>query len=107
MMAGFNFEKNLNHQTQAVDSTISVFKDLEILQSIGANKDCVNPLINIHSGNYADNIVRVQEAGGIEERAASRSSTIIDIMMETGTGKTYTYANQTSFYQNAFALCLN
>jgi hypothetical protein len=27
--------------------------------------------INIHSGNYADNIVRVQEAGGIEERAAS------------------------------------
>jgi type III restriction enzyme len=34
----------------------------------------------------------VQEAGGIEERAASRSSTIIDIMMETGTGKTYTYA---------------
>jgi type III restriction enzyme len=53
MMAGFNFEKNLDHQTQAVDSTISVFKDLEILQSIGANKDCVNPLINIHSGNYA------------------------------------------------------
>jgi hypothetical protein len=30
--------------------------------------------INIHSGNYADNIVRVQEAGGIEERAASRRS---------------------------------
>jgi type III restriction enzyme len=28
MMAGFNFEKNLDHQTQAVDSTISVFKDL-------------------------------------------------------------------------------
>jgi hypothetical protein len=46
MMAGFNFEKNLDHQTQAVDSTMSVFKDLEILQSIGANKDRFKTLIH-------------------------------------------------------------
>ena len=29
-MKGFNFEKNLNHQTNAVNSTVAVFENLEI-----------------------------------------------------------------------------
>lgn len=28
-MKGFNFEKNLDYQTQAVKSTVAVFRDLE------------------------------------------------------------------------------
>jgi len=29
-MKGFNFEKNLQHQTQAVESTVAVFENLDI-----------------------------------------------------------------------------
>jgi hypothetical protein len=29
-MKGFNFEKNLNHQSHAVDSTIGVFQDISL-----------------------------------------------------------------------------
>ena len=32
-MAGFNFEKNLDHQSQAVKSTVGVFDSVEIKES--------------------------------------------------------------------------
>ncbi|CAB5498397.1 Type III restriction-modification system restriction subunit (EC, partial [Bathymodiolus thermophilus thioautotrophic gill symbiont] len=34
-MKGFNFEKNLQHQTQAVKSTVGVFDNLEIKEATG------------------------------------------------------------------------
>ncbi len=42
-MKGFNFEKNLNHQSHAVDSTIAVFENISLVQPTEADKNCINP----------------------------------------------------------------
>jgi len=90
-MAGFNFEKNLEHQDQAIKSTIEVFDDLEIISSQGINKKFINPFFNKDRNlKYVQNIGNIQEQNGIERRVNGKSN-IIDIAMETGTGKTYTY----------------
>src|SRR5690554_3384294 len=91
-MKGFNFEKNLNHQTQAVESTIAVFEHLEIKKPAGVDKNFINPVINREEPwrRYADNIFKTQNLNNIPIKYSQ--SNIIDIMMETGTGKTYTYA---------------
>lgn len=90
-MKGFNFEKNLNHQTQAVNSTVAVFENLEVIQPIGIDKNCINPLIDNKLGSrYIKNIKKIQGQNRISEIRNGQSN-IIDIMMETGTGKTYTY----------------
>ncbi len=92
-MKGFNFEKNLQHQSQAVKSTVFVFDNLEVKKPKGVDKQFLNPVIDIYSStstSYAKNIRILQEENGIKE-TIKRNSNIIDIMMETGTGKTYTY----------------
>ncbi|EDP94661.1 type III restriction-modification system endonuclease [Kordia algicida OT-1] len=92
-MKGFNFEKNLQHQTQAVKSTVSVFDNLEVENPKGIDKQFLNPVIDIYSDvktSYAENIYALQKQNGIDQKI-KRNSNIIDIMMETGTGKTYTY----------------
>ena len=91
-MKGFNFEKNLNHQSHAVDSTIGVFQDISLIQPTEADKNYINPAFDFQTDwTYPANIRKVRERnGGITERI-KRDSNIIDIMMETGTGKTYTY----------------
>jgi len=91
-MKGFNFEKNLNHQSHAVDSTIGVFQDISLVQPTESEKNYINPTFDFQTGNtYPNNIRTIRENnGGISERI-KRDSNIIDIMMETGTGKTYTY----------------
>ncbi|APF20293.1 type III restriction protein res subunit [Caldithrix abyssi DSM 13497] len=92
-MKGFNFEKNLPHQTRAVESIISVFEGLTIEKPQGINRQYINPVINNRGEDkkkYISNILHVQKENGITEPPKSDSN-IIDIMMETGTGKTYTY----------------
>jgi type III restriction enzyme len=91
-MKGFNFEKNLNHQSHAVDSTIGVFQDILLIQPTETDKNYINPAFDFQTGNtYPNNIRTIKENnGGISEKI-KRDSNIIDIMMETGTGKTYTY----------------
>ncbi|MEY8862886.1 type III restriction-modification system endonuclease [Tenacibaculum singaporense] len=91
-MKGFNFEKNLQHQSQAVKSTVSVFDNLEVEKPKGVDKQFLNPVLKIYDGNntYPKNILALQKVNNIEEKV-NLNSNIIDIMMETGTGKTYTY----------------
>jgi len=90
-MAGFNFEKNLEHQSKAVKSTVGVFDSLEITKPQWINKEYINPVFNTNANlKYVNNIGGLQEQNGIE-RNVNWKSNIIDIMMETGTGKTYTY----------------
>lgn len=90
-MKGFNFEKNLSHQSQAVKSTISVFENLALIQPDEPVKNSVNPVFDYISENtYPGNIRKIMADNGIDEKI-KRNSNIIDIMMETGTGKTYTY----------------
>ncbi len=90
-MLHFNFEKNLSHQTQAVNSTIAVFEHLQHSRQQGAYKNCINPIVDRENGSqYSKNITEIQRKNGIDEIKNSQSN-IVDIMMETGTGKTYTY----------------
>ena len=44
-MAGFNFEKNLDHQSKAVSATVAVFDGLEIIKPKETDRQFVNPLI--------------------------------------------------------------
>ncbi len=90
-MKGFNFEKNLNHQSHAVESSIAVFENISLIQPTEADKNFINPAFDFLSDwAYPQNLRAVQESNGIDEKI-KRNSNIIDIMMETGTGKTYTY----------------
>lgn len=87
----FNFEKNLTHQETAIKSTISVFDDLNVSNT--QNKvSFINPVINqkIPFDSFYKNVKKLQLENGIEDKI-NKDSNIIDIMMETGTGKTYTY----------------
>ena len=91
-MKGFNFEKNLSHQSQAVESTLAVFEGVELTSPTSIDRQHINSTFEYTTGNqYAKNIVSIQQQNGIEVDA-KRNSNIVDIMMETGTGKTYTYA---------------
>jgi type III restriction enzyme len=90
-MKGFNFEKNLNHQSHAVESSIAVFENISLVQPTEADKNFINPAFDYTTERtYPQNIRAVQEDNGVNEEI-KRNSNIIDIMMETGTGKTYTY----------------
>jgi len=89
-MKGFNFEKDLPHQKQAVESTIAVFENLKIIQPVEAEKNYINPTFEWKTDiQYKKNIENIQYKNEIKE--PFEKSNIIDIMMETGTGKTYTY----------------
>jgi type III restriction enzyme len=90
-MAGFNFEKNLPHQEKAVKATVRIFDGLNIIEAKGTQKQYINPEINRKTFDYGKNIAKLCEENGIKEAGVQPNSNIIDIMMETGTGKTYTY----------------
>lgn len=90
-MKGFNFEKNLSHQSQAVNSTIKVFENIALNKPGETLRNHVNPEFDyLRERTFAENIRNVMSENGIDEKI-KRNSNIIDIMMETGTGKTYTY----------------
>lgn len=96
-MKGFNFEKNLSHQSSAVDNTIAVFADVDMLPPTAVDKNYINPIFDhIQNYRYRENILNIQSNSQISIDASpiikNTFSNIIDIMMETGTGKTYTYA---------------
>ena len=93
-MAGFNFERNLEHQEQAVKSAIGVFNNASamLLDNI-SQKSIANPIIKFSDSNaYSRNIKQLQQENNINQKHSDDTSTILDISMETGTGKTYTYA---------------
>ena len=95
-MKGFHFEKNLDHQQNAVNATIAVFRDLEITKCNVLEKNYINPSFDTTSMyQYEQNIWNTQETNSIpleqRKRGQEIRKNIIDILMETGTGKTYTY----------------
>jgi type III restriction enzyme len=94
MSKGFTFEKNLPHQQAGVDAVMSMFAGAEPVQSSDATTRLLaNPTLDILPAQYYANIKAVQDLNNIEHsREHYNSSNIIDVSMETGTGKTYTYA---------------
>lgn len=103
-MKGFNFEKNLHHQSQAVESTIAAFAGIEVVHPTTADKNYINPIFDYLNGfQYAQNITHIRESNGIEEKTKANSN-IVDIQMETGTGKTYTYAKTIFEFNKRFGI---
>lgn len=90
-MAGFVFEKDLPHQTRAVDGVLGAFQNIDFSPaSVGTQ----NPLIELMA---AENLLRsnledLRKARGFQQAyKLDAKEHIFDISMETGTGKTYAY----------------
>ena len=88
---GFVFEKDLYHQTRAVQGVLSAFDGLGIAK---AQRGSQNPVLGLH-GQEA--LLRTNLEGLRKERGFQQayqidtSERVFDISMETGTGKTYAY----------------
>lgn len=85
-MAGFTYEKNLPHQERAIKSVLDMFSDVDFER--GSRDE--NPEIVFAGSLKADNLQKIQKANSVEDIPLSGSN-VLDIAMETGTGKTYTY----------------
>lgn len=90
-MAGFNFEKNLPHQQTAVNSVLNLFNDIAATKT--PNFLSSNPLISFAGNQFYTNLINVQKENGINKifDKDDEYKNVLDISMETGTGKTYTY----------------
>lgn len=86
-MAGFTYEKNLSHQERAIESVLAVFDRVHLNKNVQTDE---NPLIEFAGDLKTDNLQKIQQANNVGDIALSHSN-VLDISMETGTGKTYTY----------------
>ncbi|NHW64602.1 DEAD/DEAH box helicase family protein, partial [Escherichia coli] len=94
MSKGFTLEKNLPHQKAGVDAVMNVFVSaIPHLTDNVTIRLLANPELELSEQQYYNNIKNVQEFNGIEHSKDNydAKSNIIDVSMETGTGKTYTY----------------
>ena len=95
-MAGFNFERDLAHQNNAIDAILNVLNGFELKNdSAPAIERVSNPCLIFEEFNYALRIFETQQLQKINKGQTpiiNKSSRVLDISMETGTGKTYTYA---------------
>lgn len=110
-MSGFNFEKDLAHQTSAVQSIMAVFKkDAKVEKhSQPAIALLSNPVVSFGSDiEFADRILDIQKMNQILKPGAiktvNKQSRVLDISMETGTGKTYTYTKAIFELNEAFGM---
>ncbi len=86
---GFNFERNLPHQERALEAIISVFND--VLIRARTNSMC-NHIFELNKGGLLGNISEIQKRNNIKGVIPEVNKNFnLDIKMETGTGKTYTY----------------
>lgn len=84
-MAGLKYEQNLPHQEGAISAVMNLFDGVGIRENTSPS---ANPLIDFY-GKRQHNILLVQQENGIPAEVSEEN--VFDIMMETGTGKTYTY----------------
>jgi type III restriction enzyme len=91
-MAGFQFERDLPHQTAAVEAVVLA------LDSVGytePQEPCQNRLMDFERNftTLANNIRGLQKTAGLNSSVAlaSAADVMLDVSMETGTGKTYAY----------------
>lgn len=91
---GFNFEYDLPHQTNAVNAVLHVLGNASVKFKDLALKDVVNPIIELPPQTYINNLIGIQINNQIDHGSRDyrkNESKILDISMETGTGKTYVY----------------
>lgn len=91
----FHFEGNLPHQQRAVDSILAVLETVTFTKPNQQMALLSNPLApkdkQLGLSAYAKSIEAVQKHNEILGHIAKPESNVLDISMETGTGKTYTY----------------
>ncbi|EDQ6554728.1 type III restriction-modification system endonuclease [Salmonella enterica subsp. enterica] len=107
MTRGFTFEKNLPHQEAGVNAVMSMFFSAIPEQTAhAAVRLLVNPELKLSESQYYANIKNVQEFNNIEhsQQHYDTESNVIDISMETGTGKTYTYTKTIFELNRAFSI---
>jgi type III restriction enzyme len=86
---GFNFERNLPHQEKAVEAVVNVFDDILIRKR--TNSMC-NHIFEKKDNEIKSNIKAIQKSNNIKGNSLEINPYFnLDIKMETGTGKTYTY----------------
>lgn len=83
---GFSYERNLPHQSKAIDCVLLALKGASVESSL--NKS-FNPKISINDSNLSANLRELQKRENIN--SLHTLTRVFDICMETGTGKTYTY----------------
>ncbi|QRN41292.1 MAG: type III restriction-modification system endonuclease [Neisseriaceae bacterium] len=88
-MSGFNYEKNLEHQKRGIQAVLSVFDNA----SCRFHQADENPQIVFSQNQYTTNLKKIQNENNIDRTLCLDSDgiNVLDISMETGTGKTYTY----------------
>ena len=94
MAAQFQYSR-LAHQAQAVQSLAQVFENVAFPPALHAQ---ANPVFDLagHKDLLENNIARVRQANGVTQGPVAVNSDdsqglALDIMMETGTGKTFTF----------------
>lgn len=83
---GFSYERNLPHQSKAIDCVLLALKGARVEAIL--NKS-FNPKISINDSNLSANLRELQKRENIN--SLHTLTRVFDICMETGTGKTYTY----------------
>lgn len=104
---GFTFEKDLPHQKAGVDAVLNMFIGAEPkLDNDQSARLLANPELVITKQQLRSNIKAIQKFNGIEHSEAhySENSNVIDVSMETGTGKTYTYTKMMFELNKAFGI---
>lgn len=91
----FHFEGNLPHQQRAVDSVLAVLGTVTFTKPNQQMALVSNPIApkgkQLGLSDYAKSIDDVQKHNNIFRQTIQSESNVLDISMETGTGKTYTY----------------
>ena len=103
---GLSFENNLPHQQAAVADILALFDGADIqTASTPEGRLKTNPLLFLSPKRYRANIEHLQQQNGLQQKAFRPSeSRIVDIQMETGTGKTYTYTQTLFRLHQAFGV---
>ena len=83
---GFSYERNLPHQSKAIDCVLLALKGASVEASLNTS---FNPKISIDDLNLSANLRELQKRENIN--SLHTLTRVFDICMETGTGKTYTY----------------
>lgn len=107
MSKGFTFEKNLPHQKAGVDAVLNMFIGAELqLDDDQSVRLLANPELVITKQQLCSNIKAIHEFNGIEHSKEhyNENSNVIDVSMETGTGKTYTYTKTMFELNKAFGI---
>lgn len=104
-MAGFQFERDLPHQTAAVEAVQTVLSDIA---RQAAQEPHQNPrlLFDAPGGltTLEGNVRALQKLCGVSRPTRARAKPVFDIAMETGTGKTYVYTKTIFELNKAFGL---